>query len=113
MLPFIGWPSPSPINILTLQCFKHLMIFLFLKKTVTFKKVTSYLCFSSAKINIVSFAMRILFEGESKLICIIKGLCFQQSFCDFFVGKENVFVYVVVNFLSRVIIIFLLFLGIW
>ena len=47
---------------------------------------------------IVSFAKRVLFEGESKLICIIKALCFQQSFCDFFVGKENLFVYVVVNF---------------
>ena len=51
------------------------------------------------------------FEGESELICIIKGLCFQQSFCDFFVGKENLFVYVVVNFLSQVIFVFLLFLG--
>ena len=57
MLPFIGWPSPSPINILTVQCFKHFMIFLFLKKTVTF------------------------------------------------------IVYVVVNFLSQVIFVFLLFLG--
>ena len=60
---------------------------------------------------IVSFAKRVLFEGESKLICIIKALCFQQSFCDFFVGKENLFVYVVVNFLSQVIFVFLLFLG--
>ena len=60
---------------------------------------------------LVSFAKRVLFEGESKLICIIKGLCFQQSFCDFFVGKENLFVYFVVNFLSQVIFVFLLFLG--
>ena len=60
---------------------------------------------------LVSFAMRVLFEGESKLICIIKGLCFQQCFCDFFVGKENFCVYVVVNFLSPVIFVFLLFFG--
>ena len=50
--------------------------------------------------------MRVLFEGESKLICIIKGLFFQRSFCNFFVGKENIFVYVVVNFLSQVIFCF-------
>ena len=60
---------------------------------------------------IVSFAKRVLFEGESKLICIIKALCFQQSFCDFFVGKENLCGYVVVNFLSPVIFVFLFFLG--
>ena len=55
--------------------------------------------------------MRVLFEGESELICITKGLCFQQSFCDFFVGKENLFEYVVVNFISQVIVVFFLFLG--
>ena len=62
---------------------------------------------------LVSFAMRVLFEGESKLICIIKGLCFQQSFCNFFVGKENLLVYVVVNFLSLVIFGFFFGFCLW